>query len=174
MNLSGYENKGIELNNSFEFEAKKWLLISAILHIGKSGNDINDYSYFKYYPDFPEDVETNFVTTDAKNLSMNGFSSIGIFALLNPFNRNKTRLVLGPGLCLMSWKAMTVNYYKGFNEYEYYKISSRLRNSKKLDLSVRGSLEHDIYKRIFAGINFQGYFGLESATSVSAVIGFRL
>lgn len=174
MNLVEYESMGIQLNNSFEFEAKNWLLISANLHIGKSGNNKTDYTYFTYFPDFPENVETNFVATDLKNSRMNSFSSIGVFALLNPFGKNKTRLVFGPGLCFMSWEEMTTVFYKGFNDYEYYEISSRIRNSKKADFAVRASLEHSVYKNIFVGINLQGYVGIESASSVSAIIGFRL
>ena len=174
MNLARFQSTGIEMNNSFEFELKKWLLVSANIHLGKSGNNNTDYTYFKYYPDFPENVETNFYETNVKGATMNSFSSVGVFALLNPAVNSKTRFIFGPGLCFVSWEEMSTNFHKDFGEYEFYKASNRIKNSKKMDLGVRFSLERDITNKMFVGLNFQGYFGQEYASSLSAIVGFKL
>jgi hypothetical protein len=174
MNLSSYTSTGIAINNSFEFELKKWFLVSANIHLGKSGNNGTDYTYFKYYPDFPENVETNFYETNIESATMNSFSSIGVFALLNPTGNRKTRFIFGPGLCFVSWEEMSTIFYKDFMEYEFYEATNRINNRKKMDLGVRFSLERDIAKKIFVGFNFQGYLGKEEASSLSAIVGFKL
>lgn len=173
MNLSTYESKGIQMNNSLEFEAKKWLLLAANLQMGKSGNNNSETTYFRYFPDFPENIETNFVTTDLKTSRMNAFSSVGLFVLLNPFNMNRTRFVFGPGLCFVSFEEITTNFIKGFKEYEYFEVTNHVRNSRKMDVGVRFSIEHYFFERVFAGISFQGYTGLESASAFSLIAGFR-
>ncbi len=173
MNLSSYESAGIAMNNSFEYELRKWFLVSANIHIGKSGNNNTDYTYFKYYPDFPENVETNFYETNVKGATMNSFTSVGVFALLNPAGSRKTRFIFGPGLCFVFWEEMSTNFYKDFGDYEFYTASNRISNRKKMDMGVRFSLERDIAKKIFVGVNFQGYIGNEDASSLSAVVGFK-
>ncbi len=174
MNLSKYYDAGIAINNSFEYVQNDFLIFAASLHIGKSGNNNTQYNYFKYYPDFPEDVETNFYETDYKNTEMNSFSSAGVFILLNPAGKNKNRFVFGPGLCFVSWEEMTTVFSKKFKEFEYYEIFNRITNRKKLDLGVQFNFERDITQRFYIGVRFQGYFGEESASSVAAMVGFRV
>lgn len=174
MNLSEFQCTGIAINNSFEFELKKWFFVSANVHLGHSGNNNTDYTYFKYYPDFPENIETNFYETNTTGTTMNSFSSAGVFALINPTVNSKTRIVFGPGVCFVSWKEMSTNYNKYFREYEFYEATNRIANSKKIDLGIRISLERDIANKIFAGLIFQGYAGKENASTFSIVAGFKL
>lgn len=174
MNLSSSKSFGIALNNSLELELRKWLLVSANVHIGKSGNNKTDYTYFKYYPDFPENIETNFNETNVKGSTINGFSAVGVYGLLNPVLKGKTRFVFGPGLCFVSWEEITTVFRKDFEDIEFYEITTQITNSKKMDLGVRFTLEREISKKIFVGLNFQGYLGIEEASTLSVVIGFKI
>lgn len=174
MNLSGSKSPGIAMNSSLELEIKRWLWVSANVHIGKSGNNKTDYTYFKYFPDSPESIETNFNETNVKGSTINGFSTAGVYGLLNPVLKGKTRFVFGPGLCFVSWEEMTTVFRKDFEDNEFYEITSRVTNRKKMDLGVRFTLEREISRKIFIGLNFQGYLGVEEASGLSVVAGFKL
>lgn len=174
MNLERHEPTGIAMINSFDVAVKKWFIVSGSLHFGRSGNNETDYTFFTWYPDFPENVKTDFYETNLKNTRMNSFSSLGVFALLNPLGAGKTRFVLGPGICFVAWEEISTIFWKGYNEHEFIQISNRVQNSKKLDLGFRISLERDISQRLFVGANFQGYMEKEKASSLSAIFGFKL
>lgn len=174
MNIGKNVNTGIALNNSLELMLKDWLFLSGNLHLGKSGNNTHGYTYFVYYPDFPDRFETNFYETDLKKAQTQSFSSMGIFALLNPFKNKRTRFNFGPGVCYVSWEEVTTVFSKGFRDSEYYEISTRVTNRKKMDIGVQFNIETDISKNIFAGVRFQGYLDEESASGISFILGFKL
>lgn len=174
LNLARHEPTGVAMINGFDLSVKKWFIVSGSVHFGRSGNNETDYTFFTWHPDFPENVKTDFYETDLKSTRMNSFSSVGVFALLNPLGTGKTRFIFGPGICYMAWEEISTVFWKGYDEHEFIQISNRVQNSKKLDLGIRVSLERDISLRMFVGANFQGYTAKEEASSISATIGFKL
>ena len=174
MNLGKNASTGIAANNSLDFFVKNWLILSGNLHLGKSGNNPAGYTSTLFYPDFPDQFKTNFNEADSKHSKMQSFSSVGLFALLNPFSYKKSRFIFGPGICYVSWEEMTTIYSKGFRNSEYYQVSTRVTNRKKMDLGIQFNYELDLTDSVFTGLRFQGYGREESASGFSFILGIKL